>query len=168
MIYYYPHVQAASMSGCLAQRESIALTRRGSQVRNLQHPPSEKKNVYVLSIVGEQRSGQTRLTVNQLLTVRWFKSIFAHHPLLGCSQVVRQQTLTLSFRWFDPSHPSHDSSVSSVVEHLTFNQGVVSSSLTRGTKLTIDYWFLWREPISLSGIQRMTAARVAEWQTQGT
>ena len=25
---------------------------------------------------------------------------------LGCSQVVRQQTLTLSFRWFDPSHPS--------------------------------------------------------------
>ena len=34
--------------------------------------------------------------------------------------------------WSDPSHPSQ-SSASSVVEHLTFNQGVVSSSLTRGT-----------------------------------
>ena len=34
--------------------------------------------------------------------------------------------------WSDPSQPSQ-SSASSVVEHLTFNQGVVSSSLTRGT-----------------------------------
>ena len=47
---------------------------------------------------------------------------------LGCSQVVRQQTLTLSFRWFDPSHPSHDhDSVAQAVEHLTFNQRVPGS-----------------------------------------
>ena len=47
---------------------------------------------------------------------------------LGCSQVVRQQTLTLSFRWFDPSHPSQDhDSVAQAVEHLTFNQRVPGS-----------------------------------------
>ena len=47
---------------------------------------------------------------------------------LGCSQVVRQQTLTLSFRWFDPSHPSHgNDSVAQAVEHLTFNQRVPGS-----------------------------------------
>lgn len=32
-------------TGCLAQRESIALTRRGSQVRNLQHPPKRRVNI---------------------------------------------------------------------------------------------------------------------------
>src|SRR5574344_184614 len=32
---------------------------------------------------------------------------FLLSQMLGCSQVVRQQTLTLSFHWFDPSHPSH-------------------------------------------------------------
>ena len=46
---------------------------------------------------------------------------------LGCSQVVRQQTLTLSFRWFDPSHPSQYDSVAQAVEHLTFNQRVPGS-----------------------------------------
>ena len=52
---------------------------------------------------------------------------------LGCSQVVRQQTLTLSFRWFDPSHPSQFDPVAQVVEHLTFNQRVESSILSRVT-----------------------------------
>ncbi len=28
---------------------------------------------------------------------------------MGCSQVVRHQTLTLAFRWFEPSHPSQKS-----------------------------------------------------------
>ena len=53
--------------------------------------------------------------------------------VLGCSQAVRQQTLTLSSHWFDPSHPSHHSLAQSV-EHLTFNQGVRSSNLRRVTK----------------------------------
>jgi hypothetical protein len=49
---------------------------------------------------------------------------------LGCSQVVRQQTLTLSSRWFDPSHPSQlYDPLAQLVEHLTFNQGVWSSNL---------------------------------------
>ena len=28
--------------------------------------------------------------------------------LLGCSQAVRHQTLTLAFRWFEPIHPSQE------------------------------------------------------------
>ena len=56
---------------------------------------------------------------------------------LGCSQVVRQQTLTLSFRWFDPSHPSQDhDSVAQAVEHLTFNQRVPGSIPGRVTTET--------------------------------
>ena len=47
------------------------------------------------------------MTVNQFLRVRQFESAPLHHNLLGCSQEVRQQTLTLSSRWFDPSHPNH-------------------------------------------------------------
>ena len=56
-------------------------------------------------------------------------------PLLGCSQAVRQQTLTLSSRWFDPTHPSQKDydSLAQSVEHLTFNQGVRSSNLRRVT-----------------------------------
>jgi hypothetical protein len=67
---------------------------------------------------------------------------FLLSQMLGCSQVVRQQTLTLSFHWFDPSHPSHllllvemccifylHDPLAQSVEHLTFNQGVWSSSL---------------------------------------
>ena len=51
---------------------------------------------------------------------------------LGCSQAVRHETLTLACTGPIPVTPA-SSSASSVVEHLTFNQGVVSSSLTRGT-----------------------------------
>src|SRR5574344_2039756 len=54
--------------------------------------------------------------------------------LLGCSQVVRQQTLTLLCTGPIPVTPA-TSSVSSVVEHLTFNQGVDGSSPSRGTIL---------------------------------
>ena len=54
--------------------------------------------------------------------------------VLGCSQAVRQQTLTLSSHWFDPSHPSQNlHSLAQSVEHLTFNQGVWSSNLQRVT-----------------------------------
>ena len=61
--------------------------------------------------------------------------IHLHPPLclLGCSQAVRQETLTLSYAGSIPATPT-SSSASSVVEHLTFNQGVASSSLARGTK----------------------------------
>ena len=48
--------------------------------------------------------------------------------ILGCSQAVRHETLTLAFHWFDPSHPNHDP-LAQPVEHLTFNQGVRSSNL---------------------------------------
>ena len=45
---------------------------------------------------------------------RQFESAPSHHKgLLGCSQAVRQQTLTLSSHWFDPSHPSQNISLSS-------------------------------------------------------
>ena len=68
---------------------------------------------------------------------RQFESAPSHHyGLLGCSQAVRQQTLTLSSHWFDPSHPSHKlHSLAQPVEHLTFNQGVWSSILQRVTIL---------------------------------
>ena len=56
-------------------------------------------------------------------------------PCLGCSQAVRQQTLTLSSRWFDPTHPSQHLPLAQSVEHLTFNQGVRSSNLLRETIL---------------------------------
>ena len=67
---------------------------------------------------------------------RQFESAPSHHKgLLGCSQAVRQQTLTLSSHWFDPSHPSQSiHSLAQPVEHLTFNQGVWSSILQRVTK----------------------------------
>ena len=67
---------------------------------------------------------------------RQFESAPSHHKgLLGCSQAVRQQTLTLSSHWFDPSHPSQKlHSLAQPVEHLTFNQGVWSSILQRVTK----------------------------------
>ena len=53
---------------------------------------------------------------------------------LGCSQAVRQQTLTLSSRWFDPTHPSQTHlPLAQSVEHLTFNHGVRSSNLLRET-----------------------------------
>ena len=68
---------------------------------------------------------------------RQFESAPSHHKgLLGCSQAVRQQTLTLSSHWFDPSHPSQSiHSLAQPVEHLTFNQGVWSSILQRVTIL---------------------------------
>ena len=54
--------------------------------------------------------------------------------MLGYSQAVRQQTLTLSFRWFESSYPSHfNDSLAQSVEHLTFNQRVRSSNLLRVT-----------------------------------
>ena len=53
-------------------------------------------------------------------------------PPLGCGQAVRQQTLTLLCTGSIPVTPAI-SSVSSVVEHLTFNQGVDGSSPSRGT-----------------------------------
>ena len=33
-------------------------------------------------------------------------NVIKYQKLLGCSQAVRHQTLTLAFRWFEPIHPS--------------------------------------------------------------
>ena len=57
--------------------------------------------------------------------------------LLGYSQGVRQQTLTLSFHWFESSYPSHlfFDSLAQMAEHLTFNQRVRGSNPLRVTIL---------------------------------
>ena len=60
--------------------------------------------------------------------------IYLLHIMLGCSQVVRQQTLTLSFRRFKSCHPSQYGPVAQMVEHVTFNHGVPSSTLGWITK----------------------------------
>ena len=50
------------------------------------------------------------------------------------SQVVRHQTLTLTFRKFEPCRGSHIiDPLAQSVEHLTFNQRVESSNLSRVT-----------------------------------
>ena len=53
---------------------------------------------------------------------------------MGYSQAVRQQTLTLSLRWFESSYPSQNDSLAQLVEHLTFNQRVRRSNRLRVTK----------------------------------
>ena len=49
--------------------------------------------------------------------------------MVGCCQVVRHQTLTLVFVGSNPAIPAKYDPLAQAVEHLTFNQGVRSSSL---------------------------------------
>lgn len=60
---------------------------------------------------------------------RGFESHYPPH-LVGCSQVVRHQTLTLAFRRFESCHPSHviHDPLAQSAEHLPFKQGVPRSS----------------------------------------
>ena len=53
--------------------------------------------------------------------------------LLGYSQAVRHQTLTLTFPWFESTYPSQSGPLAQSVEHVTFNHGVASSNLVRIT-----------------------------------
>ena len=52
---------------------------------------------------------------------------------MGYSQAVRQQTLTLSFPWFESRYPSQEDPLAQPVEHLTFNQRVRRSNRLRVT-----------------------------------
>ena len=59
----------------------------------------------------------------------------AARTILRCSQVIRHDTLTVAFRWFESNHLSQTyDSLAQLVEHLTFNQGVWSSNLQWVTK----------------------------------
>ena len=82
----------------------------------------------------EQRSGQTRQTVNLFLTVPWFKSMFLHHFILPRSQAVRHETLTLARASSNLAEAAiYYVPLAQSVEHLTFNQRVWSSNLQRDT-----------------------------------
>ena len=48
--------------------------------------------------------------------------------MLGYSQAVRQQTLTLSFPWFESRYPSHYGGLAQLGEHLPYKQRVSGSS----------------------------------------
>ena len=47
---------------------------------------------------------------------------------MGYSQAVRQQTLTLSLRWFESSYPSDVGGLAQLGEHLPYKQRVSGSS----------------------------------------
>ena len=48
--------------------------------------------------------------------------------MLGYSQAVRQQTLTLSFPWFESRYPSQYGGLAQLGEHLPYKQRVSGSS----------------------------------------
>ena len=100
MIYYLLRI---CVSGCLAQPG--------------EHHP------YKVGVVGSSPSASTKIDSHWLRDGGVAKRLNAADcksaptgsavricppppPILGCSQAVRQQTLTLSSRWFDPTHPS--------------------------------------------------------------
>ena len=56
------------------------------------------------------------------------KSRRGFFALLGRSQAVRHQTLTLAFAGSTPAAPARYDSLAQSVEHLTFNQGVRGSN----------------------------------------
>ncbi len=72
------------------------------------------------------------------------------------SQVVRHQTLTLTFRWFDPSCHSHIyDSLAQMVEHLTFNQRVGGSNPPRVTILVFYLTLLNTQCFIFGGLAQL-------------
>ena len=123
--------------------ESNALTRRGSAVRARQHPPFfSKKNaneLYSIICMEEQRSGQTRLTVNQFPTGSavqiclpppfFFIGVQPSGKATDFDSVIPLVRIQIPQPFFEKLNGP----LAQMVEHVTFNHGVGSSILLRIT-----------------------------------